>query len=580
MMPGDTRTRGHARRELARGQTWAPVAGAAFAALTLIVGLFAPRLGDVAPRPGEVTRHVGGAASVIVIEQAGRHEEAVRAATRLGGTVGRRLGLIEGFTVDIARAAIPALQASAAVASVVPNTTLQLLGSDGLWGGSDSAGTMERTVRAIGADDAWDDHATGAGIDVALIDSGVAPVDGLAAAGKVVNGPDLSFDLQAGAAPYVDGFGHGTHIAGIIAGRDNAIPPGHKPEDRDFAGVAPDARIVSIKVAGASGQTDVSQVIAAIDWVVQNRTSGNLNIRVLNLSFGTDGTQDYRVDPLAHAVEVAWRNGIVVVVAAGNAGEGRPGLVDPAYDPYVIAVAADDTGGTNQVSDDSVPAWSSRGDGTRNPDVVAPGVSIQGLRVPGSTLDRAFPSPADGRFLRGSGTSQAAAVVSGAAALLLSDRPALSPDQVKALLMSTATRLPDAGTEAQGAGLIDVHDALETRAPTRTQAWERSTGGGSLEAARGSVHLALDGAPLDGERDIFGAEWDGPAWGALAEQGLSWSGGTLNGRAWTGACWCAASPSGLSWSGLSWSGLSWSGLSWSGLSWSGLSWSTVRWAAN
>jgi serine protease AprX len=549
----------------------AHVPDAAWVVAALLVVATGATTGSTAPP-------AGGTASVIVIERPGRHADAVQAATRLGGTVGRRLGVIDGFTVDIARSALPALGASAAVASVAPNTTVQLLGSDELWGGSGSAGTMERTARAIGADDAWDERATGAGIDVAVIDSGVTPVDGLAADGKVVNGPDLSFDLQAGLAPYTDGFGHGTHIAGIIAGRDNAITPGHKPEDRDYAGIAPDARIVNVKVAGASGQTDVSQVIAAIDWVVQNRTSGDLNIRVLNLSFGTDGSQDYRVDPLAHAVEVAWRNGIVVVVAAGNDGTGAPGLVDPAYDPYVIAVAADDTSGTNRASDDTVPTWSSRGDGMRNPDVVAPGVSIQGLRVPGSTLDLAVPATGDARFLQGSGTSQAAAVVSGAAALLLSVRPDLSPDQVKALLMRTASRLPDASTEAQGAGLIDVHDALEAPAPTRTQAWERSTGGGSLEAARGSVHLALDGAILDGERDIFGAAWDGPAWGALAEQGLSWSGGTWNSQSWTGACWCATSPSGLSWSGLSWSGLSWSGLSWSGLSWSGLSWSGLSWS--
>ena len=507
-------------------------------------------------------------------------------ATRLGGVVGRRLALVDGFTVDITRQAIPTLEASAAVASVVPNASLQLLGSDELWGGSDSVGTMARTVRTIGADHAWDDHITGRGVDVALIDFGVAPVDGIRVAGKVVNGPDLSFDLQAGSPPYIDGFGHGTHIAGIIAGRDSAIAPGHKPEDDEFAGVAPDARIVSIKVAGASGQTDVSQVIAAIDWVVQNRTSEGLNIRVLNLAFGTDGSQDYRVDPLAHAVEVAWRNGIVVVVAAGNAGEGRPGLVNPAYDPYVIAVAADDSRDTKGTADDSVPAWSSRGDGSRNPDLLAPGVSIQGLRVPGSVLDSAVPAArSDARFLRGSGTSQAAAVVSGAAALLLSARPDLSPDQVKALLKATASRLPDASGEAQGSGLLNVHEALEARAPNVSQDWDRSTGAGSLEAARGSAHLALDGASLDGERDIFGTAWDGPSWADLAERGSSWERGAWNGQVWTGACWCAPSWSGLSWSGLSWSGLSWSGLSWSGLSWSGLSWSglswsTVRWDAD
>jgi serine protease AprX len=191
---------------------------------------------------------------------------------------------------------------------------------------------------------------------------------------------------------------------------------------------------------------------------------------------------------------------------------------------------------------------------------------MQGLRVPGSTLDRTVPAgTADARFLRGSGTSQAAAVVSGAVALLLSDRPDLSPDQVKSMLMSSASRLPNVGADAQGSGLINVHRALEAWAPSSTQDWDRSTGAGSLEAARGSVHLALDDSALEGERDIFGTAWDGPAWGNLAERGTSWDGGTWNGQAWTGACWCATS---------------WSGLSWSGLSWSGLSWSTVQWDAD
>src|SRR5207249_6242881 len=136
---------------------------------------------------------------------------------------------------------------------------------------------------------------------------------------------------------------------------------------------------------------DVSQVIAAIDWVVQHRTDNGMNIRVLNLSFGTDGTQDYRVDPLAYAAEVAWRKGITVVVAAGNSGYGTAQLNNPAYDPYVIAVGADDTKGTQSTSDDIIPDWSSRGDGTRNPDIVAPGKSIVSLRDTGSQIDLNHP---------------------------------------------------------------------------------------------------------------------------------------------------------------------------------------------
>ena len=147
---------------------------------------------------------------------------------------------------------------------------------------------------------------------------------------------------------------------------------------------------------------------------MKHRRDNGLNIRVLNLSFGTDGEQDYLVDPLAFAAEVAWRKGIVVVVAAGNGGFGSAKLNNPAYDPFVIAVGGADGKGTHDWKDDVVPEWSSFGDGTRNPDLVAPGQSVVSLRVPGSFLDLQHPAGRVGstpRFFRGSGTSQAAAVL-------------------------------------------------------------------------------------------------------------------------------------------------------------------------
>ena len=133
-------------------------------------------------------------------------------------------------------------------------------------------------------------------------------------------------------------------------------------------------------------------MIAAIDWVVEHRNDDPGNpIRVLNLSYGTDGVQDYQIDPLAHAVENAWRAGIVVVVAGGNDGIGRRKLNNPAYDPYVIAVGAADTRGPRRTGDDLVPDFSSRGDASRRVDVAAPGRSIVSLRNPGSYLDLAHP---------------------------------------------------------------------------------------------------------------------------------------------------------------------------------------------
>jgi len=570
---------GPRRDNVARRHSVVPIVTAVAVAVAALAGAWS------IPAPASGAGLVG----VIVREVPGHHAEAVRSVERLGGDAGRRLALIDGFAARLPLRAAAALQRAPGVAAVTPDGSLRLSSSEGPIGSGGSGGSSDDSAPStaisitdfaatIGATELWSNHVTGAGVDVAMIDSGVVPVNGLTASGKVVNGPDLSFDRQAGAPPYLDTFGHGTHLAGIIAGRDDAIAAGDTPGAGDFAGIAPGARIVSVKVASAGGETDVSQVIAAIDWVVQHRNSGGLHIRVLNLSFGTDATQDYAVDPLAYAVEVAWRKGIVVVTAAGNAGEHRRRLANPAMDPWVLAVGAADLHGTRDVADDTVPAWSSPGDASRAPDLVAPGVAVPSLRSPGSILDLASPSASGSRLIRGSGTSQAAAVVSGAVALLLDDRPQLTPDQVKALLVSSAATLPAADPDAQGAGLLDVLAASRAAVPGSVQRWPRASGTGSLDDARGSVRVEAGTSALDGERDIFGAAWGGKEWAEASLEGKSWDDGKWNGHTWTGKCLCASSASGPAWSGLSWSGLSWSGLSWSGLSWSGLSWSGLSWS--
>jgi serine protease AprX len=203
--------------------------------------------------------------------------------------------------------------------------------------------------------------------------------------------------------------------------------PGTRP---NFLGMAPDARIVSVKVADAMGAADVSQIIAAIDWVVQNKTTNGLNIRVLNLSFGTNTTNPYTIDPLCHAVEAAWRKGITVVAATGNAGfymtPGWSRADQSGPRPLCAQRRATDTTKTLSTADDQVASFSSSGSGgsggTKNPDMVAPGRSVISLAVPGSFIDQTYGAAGavTGGFLRGSSTSQATAVVSGAAALVRS----------------------------------------------------------------------------------------------------------------------------------------------------------------
>jgi serine protease AprX len=447
------------------------------------------------------------------------------------------------------------------------------------------------TTKYTGARAWWNAGYTGAGIDVAVIDSGVSPVQGLSGPDKLIYGPDLSLESQAPNLRNLDTYGHGTFMAGLVAGHDDSLaaPYANAPASV-YTGMAPDARIVSVKVATADGGADVSQVIAAIDWVVQHADDPGLNIRVLNLSYGTNSTQAAGVDPLAYAVEQAWKRGIVVVAAAGNTGyqrgNGAPGLADPAYNPYVIAVGGSDSMGTAVTNDDRVGAYSASSagcGGCKNPDFVAPGSHLQGLRVPNAWLDANHPEgQLSERDFRGSGTSQAAAIVSGAVALVLQRYPNMSPDLVKRFFASNAVKLASFDSQAQGAGEIRL-GAMLTKTPQWSytgQAFIPATGLGSLERSRGQDHLTRDGVVLTGEQDIFGHDFDAAAMAVAEAAGSSWSGGSWNGSSWSGSSWSGSSWSGSSWSGSSWSGSSWSGSSWSGNTWNGSSWSGSSWSGS
>ena len=469
-----------------------------------------------------------------------------------------------------------------------PNDAQAALTRFGVWSASRDSGSMYSLTAAQGIQAAWARDVTGKGVTVAVIDTGIAPVDGLDQDNQVVNGPDLSFDGQDASTRYMDEFGHGTHIAGIIAGRDDRWDPKH-PDPAIFAGVAPDAKLLNVKVGAGDGGADVSQVIAALDWVTQHRKDYGLNVRVIALAYGTASAQPWQVDPLARAVENAWNAGIVVVAAAGNDGLAAQDLLMPAIDPNVIAVGAVDTNGTGALTDDAVASFSNGGSSTRRPDVVAPGRSIVSLRVPGSYADTMSPRgrvPGDttGRFFRGSGTSQATAFVAGEVALLVGKNPKLTPDQVKGLLVRTARPLPTGQVE-QGAGVPDVLAALAAPTPVMLPKYPASTGLGSLEASRGGAHVVdpNTGAALTGEVDALGAPWDGSTWAARSAAGLAWTQGTWNGKTWSGVKmvgtdWQFAPWTGNTWAGTSWS--AWAASSWRGGTWAASSWRDMNWEAS
>jgi serine protease AprX len=433
-------------------------------------------------------------------------------------------------------------------------------------------GSMHRVVDQIGARALWAQGFTGEGVTVAVLDTGVAPVPALSDPDKVVAMVDLSAEAGMPDAEYLDTYGHGTHMTGIIAGRTPGADPALATQHPEwFLGVAPDAEIVSVKLAGASGAVDPSQVIAGIEWVVEHKDE--LSIDVLNLSYGTDSTQSYLNDPMAYAVEQAWDAGIVVVVAAGNDGRGTQRLGNPAIDPFVIAVAAAQPRNNGNWK---VPSWGTSGDGVRNPDLAAPGTSVHSLQAPGSRISEDNPSAVEPNGLfRGSGSSQAAAVVSGAAALLLDARPDLTPDQVKALLRGTADPFSNGQARFQGAGLLDLDEALTAAVPANAaQTHARSTGDGSLQASRGSSFVVVNGEQLTGETTVLGAPWDGRSW-----RGDTWTDGAWDGRSWRSSTWRGIAWEDAQWTGRSWRGADWNGALWTSEAWSAGTWSGAEWTA-
>jgi serine protease AprX len=426
-----------------------------------------------------------------------------------------------------------------------------------------TAATMADVRRITRADVAAQRGYTGKGVGIALIDTGVAPVPGLTS-GNVANGPDLSLESQAPNLQWRDTYGHGTHMAGIIAGRDAG--------GTGFKGMAPDARLISLKVGTSNGSVDVTQVIAAIDWVVEHRNDDpNNRIRVLNLSYGTTGVLSTAYNPLSHAVQNAHRAGIAVVVAAGNSGGA---VTNPAYDPFVLTVGATDMRGTTRYTDDVGAAFSSVGS-TRVPDFMVPGKSIVSLRVPGSYADQAYPAARVGeRYFVGSGTSQSAAVVAGAAAVMLQRHPTINPDTLKCSLLNSGPQL--AGTTSLNR-LIDLDRGTAAAPSACVVSAPRSQGTGSIQATRGTSIISMNGVQLTGERDIFGP-LSAANWATQSTAGTSWNGGSWMGRPWIGTGWGTTVYGQTNWTGRAWSGTDWSGRAWSNIGWSGATWTGRAWS--
>jgi serine protease AprX len=347
-----------------------------------------------------------------------------------------------------------------------------------------------------------------------------------------------------------DGSGHGTLVAGLAAGS----APHH-------AGADPTAGIVSLDVMDDQGMARTSDVIAAAQWILKNHRQ--YNIRVANFSLHSATPTSFRWDPLDKAVEKLWFDGVVVVAASGNqgqAGKPTPMAYAPANDPFVITVGALDLHNSTSPDRADLAPWSAWGytlDGFAKPELSAPGRGIVGPVPAGSTLAAEKPaqviSSAEGTYMRLSGTSLSAPIVSGIAADLLTLRPALSPDQVKGALMLKARALRKVQTLAGGVGEVYAPASAAVLSPP-------------------NPNRALDGF-LVRDPSGDGMVFDDVSWLDAAKASRTW-----DAVSWLDVSWADAAWSDVSWSDVSWSDVSWSDVSWSDVSWADVSWDDVSWA--
>jgi serine protease AprX len=392
----------------------------------------------------------------------------------------------------------------------------------------DTSNLKNTYIKATNTDDVWNTapYRQGAGIGVAVVDSGVwEPHPDF----KTSNGTSrvvAKVKFSSFTNNMTDRYGHGTHVAGIIAGDGSTY-------NGQYTGMAPRANIVSVKVSDDEGKSTAADVVAGLQWILENKAA--YNIRVVNLSLNSSVPESYHTSPLSAAVEILWFNGIVVVVSAGN--NGTATLFPPANDPFVITVGAVSDKNTTSLSDDTVAnfsAYGTTGDGFAKPDLVAPGSDITSSLANNSELSQQYPlnqivdsllggllGQTTPYYFKMSGTSMSAPIVAGAAVLLLEDEPNLNPDQVKYRLMATAVKStqvwPGYTSAKAGAGYLDVQAAVN---------------GTTTQSANVNIQASQ----------------------------LLWSGNEP-----------------INWSSVNWNSVNWNSVNWNSVNWNSVNWNSTYW---
>jgi serine protease AprX len=557
---------------------------AVLASLTLVAALLSPAGERGTVRVGwsdQAVASAGGTASPSLARMAAAHpgksvevivqlERGTPAASgqalisQHGGRVTRDLHIINGFGARMEAAKAASLATAPGVRSVSLNSKVE---KSGLPDPNALATSFNASLRA---DKGWAAGYTGKGVGVAVIDTGIQgdlpdfQVSDTDPTSRVI----ATAVVNPSASSAGDTFGHGTHVAGLIAG-NGANRPAGDPLRGKYAGVAPEANLIAVKADDGHGSASVLDVIDGLQFVVDHKA--DYNIRVVNLSLRSTSAQSYKTDPLDAAVEQAWFGGVTVVAAAGNDGA-APDAVSyaPANDPYAITVGGVDDQGTQTTGDDKLATWSSRGttqDGFQKPEVVAPGAHLVSTIPSGSDYASLCPAcVTDGAYFRVGGTSMAAGVISGEVALLAQKYPDLGPDQLKQAVIERTRPVVEAYPAQVPGTLVDskgkpapLDSSITSTIKNGEGAADKALalGAGSAANANLTPNILID--PTTGLIDFTRASWSRASWSQAADPlRASWSRASWSRASWSRASWSATPQSCLDFERASWSRASWS----------------------
>ena len=496
----------------------------------------------VAPALLEKAKQNPGQKISVIVQSSGGVGAAEKAAKGLG-SLRRRLAISNAVAMEMPAARLEVL-ARVPGLTITPDAPVK----------TSATGSMSYVLWPYASSNAalWTEDASLAASmpTIAIVDSGI-DANRPEFAGRLLADVNLS-TLDGNSSG--DGRGHGTFVAGIAASNVYGL-----------AGAAPRAKLVSLDVMDDTGKARTSDVIAASEWILAHKDQ--YNIRVANFSLHSATPSNFTRDPLDRAVEKLWFSGVVVVAAAGNYGDGTASGVRyaPGNDPFVITVGALDINNTARTWDDQPAPFSAFGythDGFWKPEVSAAGRYMIGPVPVASTLARdkaenvVYPG-----YIRLSGTSFAAPVVSGTAAQILARHPSWTPDQVKGALMKTARKLDKGLPGAGGVGQITA---------TKSAKWSVEQLG-LPPNPNAALRRFVVPDPLGGPVPVFDAvSWTDVSWSDVSWDAVSWSD-----VSWDSVNWDA-----VSWSDVSWSDVSWTDVSWSDVSWSDVSWTDVSWEDN